>query len=568
MSFWDLCNDGDAAGLAAHLRRKPRDAGSAIQAIVQGEHPELLEVALGFKPVAWALAAALEQAAGLGRAALVRRLIAAGASVAADERESPLCSAAAGGHTEVVKLLLAAGADPDASVVDHDDPDGKLPLFAAIKRGEPGVVAALLDAGADVDKIGAAARRPLDVALAAGDAAIVALLRARGARVAAPEDLDLEQATLRGLVARVQALLPDASAEAREQALMAAIAAGQTAVAAAIVAHGAPASALIKALGQCIALDNPDLVPVLLAAGVDRDAATNYYHSPPIVLAAGRRRLAIVRTLLAAGVDLNARDQGGDNALAAARSAGAAEIVALLTNAGATARKPAAIAAAIKRKLAAHARDAWLPRLGPAGDEGDEPSRFGGRPWLLPGEAWPACGKCRRRLRFFAQIDLASAPAAALTAFGPGLLQLFHCTACDPYEPFTSAQRVRIIDRDAAAPAKVPRGTPLFPVRSIVGWQRAIKDYPHREADVALAPEEEALAFRLNRQGDKLGGWPNWVQDPQYPKCPRGAHRLTRLLLQIDSDRALPHTWGDSGAGYLLQCPRHREQVAFLWQCA
>ncbi|MGO4424949.1 DUF1963 domain-containing protein, partial [Streptomyces sp. MCAF7] len=93
--------------------------------------------------------------------------------------------------------------------------------------------------------------------------------------------------------------------------------------------------------------------------------------------------------------------------------------------------------------------------------------------------------------------------------------------------------------------------------------------YPYREADESeLLPEERAAVFGLNRQGDKLGGWPNWVQDPEYPNCPRGDHRMTQPVLQIDSGRGVPHMWGDNGAGYLVQCPTHREQVAFLWQSA
>jgi ankyrin repeat protein len=48
------------------------------------------------------------------------------------------------GHTEVVELLLARGADPN-----HENFKGQTPLAGAVFKGKPEIVRALLAAGAD-----------------------------------------------------------------------------------------------------------------------------------------------------------------------------------------------------------------------------------------------------------------------------------------------------------------------------------------------------------------------------------------------------------------------------------
>ncbi|MFE5591531.1 ankyrin repeat domain-containing protein [Streptomyces sp. NPDC056549] len=123
---------------------------------------------------------ALYRAAVGDEAGIVRVLLAAGADPARHSGEDggdlPLCGAACGGHTEVVRALLAAGAPADqeeefgftalawalrlghadtARVLleqgadpDRPGPDGLLPLVAAARRGATGSVRALLDHGA------------------------------------------------------------------------------------------------------------------------------------------------------------------------------------------------------------------------------------------------------------------------------------------------------------------------------------------------------------------------------------------------------------------------------------
>ncbi|MFC7585796.1 ankyrin repeat domain-containing protein [Nonomuraea antimicrobica] len=573
MNLSEIFERGDVAALGAHLKQQPDDVGSVLQMAAQSERLDLLECVLSHRPPRWDLDVGLGYAARRrGAAAFVRVLLAAGASPAATDDRSPLWAAARAGAVENLQLLLAAGADPNARAEgDHDDPDGcKIALLAAIRSGVAAAVTELLAAGADVNVVTPALYRPLDVADDLGDATIIRHLRERGAKVLGPEELDLDQAVRRGFLARVQELLPTADSQDRGDALVSAVQKKNGSVAGAIVeVGGIEDHKLVLALGQCIAFDVPEVVPLLIAAGVDRDSPANYYKAPPIVLAAARGRTSIVRDLLDAGVDLQVRDQWGQNALAAARENGRTEIVRMLRAAGAAARTPAAIAKAARQKLAASTRSAWLPQLDGPAATGD-PSQFGGLPWLRSTEVWPACESCEAPLTFFVQLDLSRTPKAAREAFGLGLLQLFHCTTCNPYHPFSSGDLVRIVDpADAVTPVKEPEGAQVLPVRPITGWGRAVKDYPYREADEsALLPEEREVVFTLNRQGDKLGGWPNWVQDPDYPRCPHDDHRMTQPILQIDSNHGVAHTWGDNGVGFIVQCPQHRDQVTFLWQCA
>ena len=102
----------------------------------------------------------------------------------------------------------------------------------------------------------------------------------------------------------------------------------------------------------------------------------------------------------------------------------------------------------------------------------------------------------------------------------------------------------------------------VLPAKRITGWQPFI-DYPHppdhddlgvtydydftakpmktsirsREPNFsadAIVDEELAEKVSIAQAGDKLAGWPLWVQGPEYPDCPTYS-TLMRLLFQLDS---------------------------------
>ncbi|CAE7700555.1 ANKRD28 [Symbiodinium pilosum] len=82
------------------------------------------------------------------------------------------------GHTGIVGLLLAAGADKDESDVLE-----VTPLWAGAEQGALPVVAALLEARADKDKPRADGISPIQIASSKGHDEVVRLLTEAGAAI-------------------------------------------------------------------------------------------------------------------------------------------------------------------------------------------------------------------------------------------------------------------------------------------------------------------------------------------------------------------------------------------------
>jgi ankyrin repeat protein len=84
----------------------------------------------------------------------------------------PLHSATAGAHAEIVEVLLAAGAEPNAR-----QQHGWTPLHAAAENGDLRSLEALLAAGANPALRNDDGRSPWDLALESGHAELAARLR-------------------------------------------------------------------------------------------------------------------------------------------------------------------------------------------------------------------------------------------------------------------------------------------------------------------------------------------------------------------------------------------------------
>lgn len=249
--------------------------------------------------------------------------------------------------------------------------------------------------------------------------------------------------------------------------------------------------------------------------------------------------------------------------------------------------------------LAKHRLPAWKPII-EDGDSASTASKFCGTPWIGPDIPLPKCGYCKKPLQLFLQLDLGDLPEELGQRFGVGLLQLFYCTRdeCQSeggWEPFADdLSRVRVVQPGGAShKASVPEQEGHFPAKRIVGWSKFL-DLPipceHDELGLKYSydfvagtlriecPELEfdlsnpmndcpAEEIAVSQPGDKLAGWPAWIQDVEYPNCPRCGRRMVHVF-QVDSEDNIPFMFGDVGCGHITQCPEHKEVVAFGWACS
>lgn len=240
-----------------------------------------------------------------------------------------------------------------------------------------------------------------------------------------------------------------------------------------------------------------------------------------------------------------------------------------------------------------HARHAWKPLAATHGEK--SLSYFGGEPSCDPGP-WPSCTHCKAAMRLFLQLDLATLPPGFAAPLRDGLLQLFYCStddgACETWSAFSGAHQVLVVPKDGPAAPRSP--VDPLPVVVIQGWER-FDDFPHPEEHQALGVhydydfkrkrvsvtcDDPPLSLReldsdldvaeLISQpaaGDKLGGWPHWIQSVEYPSCTVCGSEMS-LLMQIDSEDHLAHMFGDTGCAHLTYCPQHPTVMAFGWACS
>lgn len=224
-----------------------------------------------------------------------------------------------------------------------------------------------------------------------------------------------------------------------------------------------------------------------------------------------------------------------------------------------------------------YSRPAFQP-LVEAGDQALIASKYSGQPWLTKGEVYPCCSNCQLPLQLFLQLHLDELPEPLRGSYGEGLVQLFYCTnqdagcesKCGAFFPFSKSVMARLVtpEEGSYAPAAARVKDAFSPV-SIVGWKEVV-DFPNWEEGSDLGIElddEEWEALQGPIQGDKLGGYPAWVQGVEYPNCPTCSQPM-RLLFQIDSEVNIPYMFGDMGTGHITQCLEHKHQLAFAWACS
>jgi ankyrin repeat protein len=248
-------------------------------------------------PTAKAPDISIHEAAGEGNIEAVKQHIAAGTDVNAKDEDglTPLHEAAGGGQKEITELLIAKGADVNANT-----PDGLTVFFAAILGANKEIVELLIAKGADVNVRGFGGMTPLNMADDEGEKEIAALLRKHGGKTG--EELE-------GGESVAEATQPEPPT-------------GKTPD---ISIHGAAGAAGRKG--------NIEAVKQHLAAGTDVDARDRQ-DKTPLQHAAYWGHKEIVELLIAKNADINAKDEDGRTALDWAVSGGKKEIADLLRKHG------------------------------------------------------------------------------------------------------------------------------------------------------------------------------------------------------------------------------------------
>jgi hypothetical protein len=195
-------------------------------------------------------------------------------------------------------------------------------------------------------------------------------------------------------------------------------------------------------------------------------------------------------------------------------------------------------------------RSCWVPKV-ESRDGEPHASKFSGTAALAAGESWPLCPNCTLPMQLFLQLNSAELPDGFKAPWGEGIFQFFYCTTSDPHcesecaawEPFARSTLLRIVPSAAVTErARLPRTA--FPAKRIVGWEHQ-DDLPGWEelGDLAFSEEdgEEIGNSGYPREGDKLAGWPYWVQGVEYPQCPECESKM-KLLFQIDSEKNVPYS--------------------------
>jgi ankyrin repeat protein len=273
----------------------------------------------------------LSLACGNGSSAMVKRLVAAGASVrtALPSGESALMTCARTGSVEGLRALAERGADVNARETHR----GQTALMWAAGGRHPGAVKVLIEHGADVHATSAGGFTPLMFAAREGDIESGRLLLAAGARLddttpAGESPLLVAAASVSGVTARDYRLVAEPS--------------GHEAVAILLVDRGANIDQADTfgqtALHHAVETGKPGLLKALIARGGNLDARLAPQGLPfrrgdyvsraffggasAFWLAAMYGEVEMMKTLVAAGADWRLPSRNGTTPLMVAAGLG------------------------------------------------------------------------------------------------------------------------------------------------------------------------------------------------------------------------------------------------------
>lgn len=204
-------------------------------------------------------------------------------------------------------------------------------------------------------------------------------------------------------------------------------------------------------------------------------------------------------------------------------------------------------------------------------------SKLGGMPWMKAGDEWPTCTLCETQMAFLAQINFAETPQLQQASNrNNGLLQVWMCEAddCDTYEAFSGAHHIRIVRPGDFAKLDLtstpPDGVGLKDAQFVAKWTRR-PELPNSEElgdrGIEVADGADEWLQDLPRNGEKVGGWPGWVQGVEYPDCEECGEPMKNVLLQLEAGTIDGFDFGDCGTAHVTQCSKHRDNLALAWAC-
>ncbi|MDP4145724.1 MAG: DUF1963 domain-containing protein [Bacillota bacterium] len=244
------------------------------------------------------------------------------------------------------------------------------------------------------------------------------------------------------------------------------------------------------------------------------------------------------------------------------------------------------------KKIEKYKRKVWIPKI--VNEEISlTTSKFLGTPVITDSFNWPICPNCGKKMQFFMQLNVLELPDEFKSFLGieEGLIQLFYCTTmespigfdfskgspnfcdidCETYFPFSKSIHARVIKDFNLTTSNNFDTQSISQAKTIVAWEE--------KYDLPGIPDLESLGVEVNEEvidliyesgyplvGDKIGGWPLWFQNSDYPTCPICKKKM-RYLVQLDSEGNIPYVFGEYGVGLLTQCEEHKEILTFHWNC-
>ena len=252
-----------------------------------------------------------------------------------------LIAAARNNHWEMVRLLVANGAD-----VNFHARGDETPLMAVVRGGDPDTISLLLQMGADANRTVKGDGSPLISASRTGNAEAVRMLLDAGAdpdRYVRGDEAPLYHAVIRGH-ADVAYLLLDAGAKPSAEydgdgtPLMLAIQHGHADIAAMLLDKGAQVGSVVRGDGTALIAaarrNDVEMARQLILRGADVNQAVRG-DGNPLINAARRGHVEVAQLLLSAGASPNLHVEDDDTPLINAVWSRKPEMVQLLLDHGA-----------------------------------------------------------------------------------------------------------------------------------------------------------------------------------------------------------------------------------------